>query len=91
MLKADAQRAQEVLELLDAARDKAYEAKNLLELATLLASNDSYRDVATFDAQDIKDVIAVFKIAITKPLNQLGSRWLDIVHGRKETINANLK
>lgn len=87
--KADAKRAQEILDLLDAARDKTYEAKNLLEKAYLLASNDSYRDVATYDAQDIRDVIAVFKIAITKPLNQLGVRWLDIIHGRLGTINDN--
>lgn len=89
MLKADAKRAQEILDLLDAARDKANEARTLLVQAHELASNDTYQYVADYDAQDIKDTIAAMKIATIKPLNQLGLRWMDIVHGRTEPINAN--
>lgn len=84
MHAADLKRAKEISKLIDQARDKALEAKVLLKEAAALAANDTYQGVKDYDQKDIRDIEAVTRIAVVRPLNQLGARWVEIVHGREK-------
>lgn len=84
MHAADLKRAKEIHDKIGKAREKSEEARKLLKEAAYLASTDSYQGVKDYDQKDILDVESVLRIAVTRPLNQLGARWIEIVHGREK-------
>lgn len=84
MHAADLKRAKEISKRIDQAREKANEARVLLNQAADLAANDTYQGVKDYDQKDIRDIESVIRIAIIRPLNQLGARWIEIVHGREK-------
>lgn len=84
MHAADLKRAMEIHAKIEQARQKAEEARNLLKEAAHLASVDTYQGVRVHDQQDIRDIESVIRIAVTRPLNHLIPRWIDIVHGRQK-------
>lgn len=84
MHAADLKRAKEISKRIDKAREKANEARVLLNDAAAMAANDTYQGVKEYDQKDIRDIEAVIRIAVVRPLNQLGARWIEIVHGREK-------
>lgn len=91
MVKADLKRAEQISKLVKSALDKTIEARNELKDAIALCESDSYQDVRKYDKKDLEDLEAVLRVAATRPLNQLVSRWIDICFGRKGTVNAHVK
>lgn len=88
MLKSDLKRAEQISKLVASARDKTVQARNELNEAIALCENDSYQGVKKYDKKDLEDIEAVLRIAATRPLNHLSSRWFDIFHGRQETLHC---
>lgn len=84
MQEADLKRAKEILKKIEKAGDLAREARETLKEASRLAKNDSYQGVKIYDKGDIDDIESVLRVAVTKPINMLVPRWIDIVSGRKK-------
>lgn len=84
MQEADLKRAKEILRKIEKAGDLAREAREVLKEASGLAGSDSYQGVKIYDRKDIDDVESVLRVAVTKPINMLIPRWIDIVSGRKK-------
>lgn len=82
--EGDLKRAKDILAKIEEAAVKQREARHLLDEAAEMASNDSYAGVKNYDQNDIRDVAAVIRIAVGRPINMLIPRWIDIVSGREQ-------
>lgn len=87
MHEADLKRAKEILKKIEKAGDLAREAREVLKEASGMAGNDSYQGVKIYDRKDIDDVESVLRVAVTKPINLLIPRWIEIVHGREKPFS----
>lgn len=84
MHEADLNRAKKILECIEKAGELSRQSRDVLREAANLAANDSYQGVKLYDQKDIRDVESVIRIGVTKPINLLIPRWIDIVHGREK-------